>query len=494
MRARGTIPRRAWLAGLAATLAAGVIAAGAVATPAAAANVVANPGFESGLSGWSCSLGTAVSSPVHSGAKALQGAASASDNAQCTQTVTVVPSSSYTLTAWVQGAYVYLGVTGGVSTWTPSAGSWTQLSTTFTTAAGQTSLQIYLHGWYAQGTYYADDVALNGAGTTPSSPAASPTRSASPSASPSRSASPSPSTSTSPPPAGGKHAWPYIDITFSSPSMVSVANATGQKYFTLAFILGSSAGCDPKWGAQIALNDSRIINDIHGIQAMGGDLKVSFGGAAAPYLEGSCSSVASLAAAYEKVIDTTGIKHLDIDIEASFNIDQMNKALKQVQSERPGTTVSFTLMVVGDTYGIIDSLGVDVLKNAKSNGVTVSTVNPMTMDYGASVGDWGDSVIMAAGKVVDQMKTVWPEKSDAQIKAMLGVTPMIGRNDTGPVFTQAHANKLLAWARTNHIDSIAFWSVGRDNGGCPGGGVSPTCSSISQSTYEFTNIFKGYTG
>jgi chitinase len=276
--------------------------------------------------------------------------------------------------------------------------------------------------------------------------------------------------------------------------MVSVANATGHKFFTLAFILGSSQGCVPAWGAQIPLNDSRILNDIHGIQNMGGDLKVSFGGAAAPYLEGSCSSVTALANAYKQVIDTTGIKHLDIDIEASFDIDQMNKALRQVQVDRPGTTVSFTLMVVGDTYGIIDSLGVDVLRNAKTNGVVVSTVNPMTMDYGASVSDWGDSVIMAATKTIDQMKTVWPEKTDAQIKAMLGVTPMIGRNDTGPVFTQAHATKLLNWARTNHIDSLAFWSVGRDNGGCPGGGVSPTCSSISQSTYEFTNIFKGFTG
>jgi chitinase len=55
-------------------------------------------------------------------------------------------------------------------------------------------------------------------------------------------------------------------------------------------------------------------------------------------------------------------------------------------------------------------------------------------------------------------------------------------------------NQLVAWANSNHIGLLAFWSVGRDNGGCPGGGVSATCSSISQSTYQFINIFKSFTG
>ncbi|GHJ49446.1 hypothetical protein Cs7R123_67880 [Catellatospora sp. TT07R-123] len=139
----------------------------AVASPASAANLLGNPGFESGtLSPWSCSLGSVVSTPVRSGTKALQGAASSSDNAQCTQTVAVQPNTAYVLTAWVRGAYVYLGVTGGASTWTPSATAFTQLTVNFTTGASQTSAQVYLHGWYGQGTYYADDVSLDGPGGT----------------------------------------------------------------------------------------------------------------------------------------------------------------------------------------------------------------------------------------------------------------------------------------------------------------------------------------
>ena len=130
-------------------------------------NLVVNPGFETGsLSPWTCDAGTGsvVSSPVHSGSHALAGAANNSDNAQCTQTISVQPNSAYTLSAYVQGAYVYIGATGYSSTWTPSATSYQQLCTSFTTGASTTSVQIYLHGWYAQGTYYADDVSLVGPG------------------------------------------------------------------------------------------------------------------------------------------------------------------------------------------------------------------------------------------------------------------------------------------------------------------------------------------
>jgi hypothetical protein len=134
-------------------------------TAASAAELVVNGGLESGsLSPWSCTGGTGsvVSSPVHSGTKALQGAASSSDNAQCTQTIAVVSGSSYTLSGWFRGNYTYIGITGGASTWTPGGTSWTQLSLSFT--ASSSSVQVYVHGWYGQGTYWADDISLQGAG------------------------------------------------------------------------------------------------------------------------------------------------------------------------------------------------------------------------------------------------------------------------------------------------------------------------------------------
>jgi hypothetical protein len=138
-------------------------------------NLVVNSGFETGnLSGWSCDVGTAsvVNAPVHAGAYALAGATNGSYTARCAQTVSVQPNSAYTLSAYVEGSYVYLGADGYSSTWTPSATSWQQLSTTFTTGASTTSVTIYVHGWYAQGTYYADDVSLTGPGGSTQIPSA----------------------------------------------------------------------------------------------------------------------------------------------------------------------------------------------------------------------------------------------------------------------------------------------------------------------------------
>ena len=135
---------------------------------AADINNAKNAGFESGLTNWTCTAGsgTTVSSPVHSGAAALKATPAGQDNAQCSESVAVKPNSTYTLSAWVQGGYSYLGVTGtgttDVSTWTPDTTSWKQLSTTFTTGSSTTSVSVYTHGWYGQAAYYADDISVYG--------------------------------------------------------------------------------------------------------------------------------------------------------------------------------------------------------------------------------------------------------------------------------------------------------------------------------------------
>ncbi|MGW1071421.1 chitinase [Streptomyces sp. NPDC002537] len=167
-----SIGRRRRLGAVLATVlaAAGLTALGGSPARAADPNLVRNPGFESGLSPWSCTggSGTVVSSPVHGGTGALKATPAGSDSAQCAQTVSVLPNSSYTLSAWVQGSYVYLGASGtgttDVSTWTPSASDWQQLTTSFTTGPNTTSVSVWTHGWYGQPAYFADDFSLTGPG------------------------------------------------------------------------------------------------------------------------------------------------------------------------------------------------------------------------------------------------------------------------------------------------------------------------------------------
>jgi chitinase len=136
-------------------------------TPPTGGNLIVNGSFQSGaLSPWTCSpLDTVVTTPVYTGDKyALSGAASSSDDAQCSQVVTVKPSTTYTLSAEVDGAYVFLGISGtgatATDTWTPGTSGFQSLSLSFTTTSTATSITVYLHGWYGEGTFYADNTSL----------------------------------------------------------------------------------------------------------------------------------------------------------------------------------------------------------------------------------------------------------------------------------------------------------------------------------------------
>jgi len=218
----------------------GVVAA-TTGAQAAAANLVQNPGFESGaLSPWSCTSGGAVvTSPVHSGSYALQATPSGSDDAQCSQTVSVQPSSNYTLSAWVDGSYVYLGDTGtgtsDTSTWTPGTSGYQQLSTSFTTGASTTSLTIWVHGWYGQPVYEADDFSLTGPGGGPS-PSTSPSSS-------SPSTSPTPSPSSSPTGSGSCTAPAWVSTTaYNGGAVVSYGgHQWTAKWWTQGDVPGNNA-------------------------------------------------------------------------------------------------------------------------------------------------------------------------------------------------------------------------------------------------------------
>ncbi|WP_327001329.1 glycosyl hydrolase family 18 protein [Dactylosporangium sp. NBC_01737] len=306
-----------------------------VTTNAYAANLLTNPGFESGsLSGWSCtgSGSGAVTSPVHSGSYALNGNATASDTAQCTQTVAVQPSTAYTLTGWVRGSYVYLGITGGASTWT-SGTAYSKLTVPFTTAAGQTSVQVYLHGWYGTGAYNADDVSLDGPGGQPTaspttaSPSPSRSASASPSASPSRSPSTSPSPSTSQPPVTGlpKHAligylhasfangsgyirvadipaaWDIINLSFGEPTSVTSGD--------IRFNRCPAAECPN------VESDADFLAAIKAKQAQGKKVLISIGGQNGQVQLTTTAARDAFVNSVSAIIDRWGLDGLDIDFE-----------------------------------------------------------------------------------------------------------------------------------------------------------------------------------
>jgi chitinase len=102
-----------------------------------------------------------VTAPVHSGTHAAVISATSSQTGECDQTITLSPNTTYTLTGSTQGNYAYIGVSGGAtaSTWTSSSG-WTQQTVSFTTGSSGT-VTVFVHGWYAQGNVYADDLSVS---------------------------------------------------------------------------------------------------------------------------------------------------------------------------------------------------------------------------------------------------------------------------------------------------------------------------------------------
>src|SRR6202022_885728 len=106
-------------------------------------------------------------------------------------------------------------------------------------------------------------------------------------------------------------------------------------------------------------------------------------------------------------------------------------------------------------------------------------------------GDMGQEAIQAAQSTLTQARADWPGDSYANI----GVTPMIGQNDTsGEIFSEANAQTLVSWANSNHLGRLAFWSVDRDQP-CSGTASGlPACSEISQQPLDFTKIFDSYSG
>jgi hypothetical protein len=547
-----------------ALLACGMALTAGAGPAAAATSLLANSGFEAGaLAGWTCSPADSVTtSPVHSGSYALAGAATGSDDAQCSQTVSVQPSSAYTLTGWVQGNYVFIGDSGtgtsDTSTWTPSAGSWQQLSTSFSTGASTTSVTIYVHGWYAQGTYYADDLSLTGpggggGGTPPGAPAGltvTGTTSSSVSLSwtaPSgpvtgydidqngsqvattsatsatitglaaattytftviafnsagRSPASSPVQATTSPGGGGGGPGsfavaPYADMTNNQEPMLNqAATQAGLKAFSAAFVIGN--GCTPIWGDTLPVtNDPTVTSEITTAESDGAQPVVSFGGADGVELADSCTNLSQLTAAYQSVINTLHITHIDFDIEGAeiaytSNNNMRFQAISQLEASNPGLVVSVTIPTLPSGP---DNNGDAFLQEAKANGTRIDVINVMAMDY---YGSWdsgganmGSYAVQAAQNTLAYAQTLWPNMTYANI----GVTPMIGQNDdSAEVFTEANAQTLESFAQQNHLGRLAFWSVDRDQP-C-GGGVSglPSCSEISQQPLDFTKIFTKYTG
>ena len=308
-----------------------------------------------------------------------------------------------------------------------------------------------------------------------------------------------------PPPPSGKVFAPYVDMGLTADwQLLTIQQQSGIKVFTLGFVVGNG-GCTPTWGGVGATvandtlpNGTTILSLVQGVRAAGGDVIISFGGASGSELALGCTTVSSLQAAYQSVLNKYSVNsstpvRLDFDIEGGATTDQAsinrrNQALVGLKNANPGLVISYTLPVL--PTGLVAS-GVNILNSVKTAGLNVNVINIMAMDYGSANdngGQMGLSAQQAASNTHNQVVA-------AGLTASIGVTPMIGINDVNTeIFQLSDAQSLLNFANANsYISRLSYWSVARDNGSCAGQGfASPVCSGVSQANWAFANILKAF--
>ncbi|MFJ5302302.1 cellulose binding domain-containing protein [Streptomyces sp. NPDC088350] len=337
--------------------------------------------------------------------------------------------------------------------------------------------------------------------TSPPTPTATPTatptptHTATPTSTPTPTASPSQSSGTGT--TAGAGFAPYVDTSlYPAFDLLANVGATGVKNYNLAFVT-DGGGCTPKWGGVSDLASDGVAAQIGALRAKGGDVRVSFGGASGSELATTCGSASALATAYGKVVDAYGLTKVDFDVEGAALPDTAAntiraQAIARLQQQHPNLDVSYTLPVMPE--GLTQD-GVNLLSNAKSNGVKINTVNIMAMDYGPAYnGDMGTYSEQAATATQAQVKSVLGLSESASWKAV-AVTPMIGVNDvSSEVFTVEDANQLVVFAKAKGLGGISMWSATRDKQ-CAGGArpsADATCSSIVQGASAFSKAFAAF--
>jgi hypothetical protein len=293
---------------------------------------------------------------------------------------------------------------------------------------------------------------------------------------------------------------PYFE-TWTSDGIKATSDASGVKYFTLAFLeTTSKRSCTLAWNGvktQTVAN-GRYLSDIANLRAAGGDVIPSLGGWSADQggteIGDSCADVSSIAAAYEQLVTTYDVTRIDMDIEGRSltkpaGIDRRNKAIAVLQAwaTQHGRTVQIQYTLPTNANGLgSDSLA--VLQNAVANGVRIDLVNPMVFDYYDRVTtDMGAAAISASQGLHDQLKTLLPSKTTAQIWALQGATMMNGVDDYPKgteVTTVAAAQQLLAFAQQKGMSELSIWAIQRDN----------SSSGITQDPYAFSHALSGFTG
>ena len=236
----------------------------------------------------------------------------------------------------------------------------------------------------------------------------------------------------------------------------------------------------------------------------GGRLLISFGGAHGVYAEIACRDDDQLFRLMEKLMEDSNSRRFDFDIEGHQLKDvegtaRRARVLARLQARYPDLYVSFSLPGWLMGFG---SDAMNLLNTTVSAGVRIDMVNVMAQSFGVQnlrtmvpSSTVGEASVMTFRAAANQMTSVFRNKTQSQLYAMMGITPMIGKNDDGSTFTLDDAQRVANFARDNGVGMISYWSFQRDRAQSNNGSTNlSSFSGVAQSDFQFYNIFKSSGG
>jgi chitinase len=303
---------------------------------------------------------------------------------------------------------------------------------------------------------------------------------------------------------------PYVDTTLTPSYQFQDPDSSPARQVVLGFVVSSpTSACTPSWGGYYTLGqaDGSINLDrrLAELRSEGGGAIISFGGQANTELAVDCTNQAALESAYESVISRYDASTVDFDIEGgavadTASVQRRAKAIAAVQAwaakRKSKLAVWLTLPV--EPSGL-DANTLSVVTETLRQHVSLSGVDVMAMDYGHPVGNMARAAEQALTSTHGQLSGILKSASSAQLWNQLGVTVMIGQNDSsGEQFTLGDARQLAGFVDSHHVARVSSWSINRDvqcGSAYPEVGVSSnSCSGVAQSSLEFDHVFSSLSG
>lgn len=244
--------------------------------------------------------------------------------------------------------------------------------------------------------------------------------------------------------------------------------------------------------------------DARNYVAAGGRLLISFGGAQGVYAEIACKNDDQLFSLMENLMRDSNTRRFDFDIEGHQLKDvegtaRRARVLARLQAKYPDLYISMSLP--GWLLGFGPE-AINLLNTTVAAGVRIDMVNVMAQTFGIEnvrnmvpSGTMGEAVTMTFRSAANQMTSIFRNKTQSQLYAMMGMTPMIGKNDDGSSFTPSDAQRVADFARQNGVGMISYWSFQRDRAQASNGFTNLSAfSGVAQRDFQFHNIFKSSGG